>query len=185
MKKNNLGMAKRFHSQHFKYFVMMKFLILYIFCSVVQLHATLRAQTITIKQKNMSFVHFLTEIKNQTGYNVLCKSDILNDVKNLNVDLTNQPLTTALDKLLEPRNLRYTIDEKSIVIQRKKMTGRINQNGFIKVDADQQQVFSGLITDVAGEALSGVSVMVKGSPQAEALRMLMASFRSWRMWVTY
>lgn len=164
MKKNNLGMDKGFHSQHFKYFVMMKFLILFIFCSVVQLQATVRAQTVTIKQKNMPFVKFLTELKNQTGYHILCKSDVIKEVKNLNVDLSNQPITAALDQLLATRNLQYTIDQKSIVIQRIKATAPPNRRASMQADVDQQQHFSGRITDIAGEVLSGVSVVVKGKP---------------------
>src|SRR5690606_23087300 len=129
----------------------------YLLCLVYQHQASSLAQTVTIEKKEMAFVDLLREIKKQTGYTVICNSDIVRNTEASDVQLKNTPLEKALDLLLTPKNLNYYIEEKSIVVNRKRHTSRFNSSRVI----NQEKLITGLVTDATKQPLAGVTVAVK------------------------
>ena len=100
----------------YKYLIIMKMIIMLLLFTVGQLHAGSFAQTVRIKKKNSAIVDVFREIKKQTGYTVLCKSEIINNTPSVSVDFDNVTLDHALSELLTPRGLTYIKDGKSIVV---------------------------------------------------------------------
>lgn len=149
----------------YKYLIIMKMIIMLLLFTVGQLHAGSFAQTVRIKKKNSAIVDVFREIKKQTGYTVLCKSEIINNTPSVSVDFDNVTLDRALSELLTPRGLTYIKDGKSIVVKSGKPDFDNQQtikNSKITIFSEQKSVH-GQVTDQSGQVLSGVSVTIKGT----------------------
>lgn len=147
----------------------MKMIIMLLLFSIVQLQAGSFAQTVRIKKKNSPIVDVFREIKKQTGYTVLCKSEIISNSPNVSVDFNNVSLDRALNELLSPRGLNYIKEGNSIIVKAGENSGieryaPLTNVGWI---AEQSPV-QGKITDQDGKVLAGVSVAVKGGKIATA-----------------
>lgn len=146
-----------------KYLIMIKMIVVLLVVTATQLDAKSLGQTVNFKSKNSTITDFFREIKKQTGYTVLCKSDIVNNKSLLQLDLGMYPLEGALEKVLTPRGLTYAIDGKSIVIKRD-LSRKVNTRTVdILYDNEvAQQEVQGKVTNAEGNALAGVNVAVKG-----------------------
>ncbi|MEI2271044.1 SusC/RagA family TonB-linked outer membrane protein [Sphingobacterium sp. ML3W] len=149
----------------YKYLIIMKMIIMLLLFTLGQLHAGSFAQTVNIKKKNSSIVNVFREIKKQTGYTVLCKSEIVNNTPAITVDFNNVPLDRALTELLTPHGLTYFKEGKSIVVKAGKTDLAIDRSHGTAKDntLELQKNIHGQVTDQQGKALSGVSVTIKGS----------------------
>jgi TonB-linked SusC/RagA family outer membrane protein len=145
-----------------KYLLIMKLIVGFLLCMVFQLQASSLAQTVTIEKKEMAFVDLLREIKRQTGYTVICNSDVVRNTGTSNVQLKNMPLEKALDLLLAPKNLSYYMEGESIVVNRKRQMGNTRPSRTFNSAVNQENLITGLVTDVAKQPLAGVTVAVKG-----------------------
>ncbi|MEZ0452586.1 TonB-dependent receptor [Sphingobacterium thalpophilum] len=144
----------------------MKMIIILLLFTVGQLHAGSFAQTVNIKKKNSSMATIFREIKKQTGYTVLCRSEIVKNTPAVTVEFNNVPLDRALKELLLPYGLTYITDGRSIVVKPGKIThlGASPTNDAIKEHSSlMQKNVRGQVTDQQGKPLSGVSVTVKGT----------------------
>lgn len=147
----------------------MKMIIMLLLFSIVQLQAGSFAQTVRIKKKNSPIVDVFREIKKQTGYTVLCKSEIISNSPKVSVDFNNLSLDRALNELLSPRGLSYIKEGNSIIVKisdnsRLEQYAPLTNVGWL---AEQSPV-QGKITDQDGKVLAGVSVAVKGGKKATA-----------------
>lgn len=138
----------------------MKLIVVSLLCMVFQLQASSLAQTITIEKREIAFVDLLREIKKQTGYTVICNSDIVKNTEVSNVQLKNMPLENALELLLTPKNLNYYVEGKSIVVRRKKKTRK--KSDITIITEEQQKQITGKVTDGNENPLAGVNIRVKG-----------------------
>lgn len=146
-----------------KYLLTMKLIVVFLLCMVFQIQARSLAQTVTIEKKEMAFVDLLREIKRQTGYTIICNSDIVKNTAVSNVQLKNTPLEKALDVLLTPKNLSYHVEGKSIVVRR---GNRVQRQPEINTGKEQQNSVSGKVTDTEGNPLAGVNIVVKDKTTA-------------------
>lgn len=143
----------------------MKLIAVLLFCMVFQIQAGILAQTITIEKKQMAFVDLLREIKKQTGYNVVCSSDIIKNTGAIDVQVRNMPLKQALAVVLGSKNLGFHIEKKAIVVNRKPNVahgGIIRYNVKSDVSVHQERLVTGLVLDARSRPLAGVTVSVKG-----------------------
>ncbi len=76
-------------------------------------------QTVTIKKKNAALQDVLLEIYNQTQYYFYSNTDLLQKSKRVSINVKNVPLTKALDIIFKNQPVRYTLNEKVIVITAK------------------------------------------------------------------
>ncbi|HAT91886.1 MAG TPA: SusC/RagA family TonB-linked outer membrane protein [Sphingobacterium sp.] len=153
----------------YKYLIIMEMIIMLLLFSIVQLQAGSFAQTVRIKKKNSPIVDVFREIKKQTGYTVLCKSEIISNSPKVSVDFNNLSLDRALNELLSPRGLSYIKEGNSIIVKisdnsRLEQYAPLTNVGWL---AEQSPV-QGKITDQDGKVLAGVSVAVKGGKKATA-----------------
>ncbi len=134
-----------------------------------QLQAESMGQTVSIKKKNSSITDVFREIKKQTGYTVLCKSDIIDATPRMDVNLGAVRLEKALETVLVPHGLTYVIDGKSIVVKTaKQATKKVDISSTAAKTFEIQQVVEGTVSDGKGQVLSGVSVTIKGTKTSTA-----------------
>jgi TonB-linked SusC/RagA family outer membrane protein len=137
----------------------MKLTILLITVMVLQAAASGFAQNVTFNKKNASLRQLFTEIRKQTGYNVLWQREKVNADVKLSIVFQNTPLAEVLKTALEPQLLTYTIVNKTVVVKPKELS-------LIKKIS---KLFSsinvkGNITDAeTGKPVPSVTVTLKGS----------------------
>lgn len=111
-------------------------------------------KNITLSQKNASLEKIFTEIRKQTGYNVLCDAGILREAERVDVNFNNVPLEEALRRCLSGQPFTYIIKKKTIIVQREKAAQQ---------PAVKQLTVTGTVSDTTGAPLPGVSVLVQGT----------------------
>jgi len=127
---------------------------------LIQVSAATKAQQITIKGNNLSLREVIKQIRKQTGYTVLAKSNIVNGVQNLKLDLKEVGLEDALRQILKPRHLDFSISEKAIFIK------EVEKSFIDKVMERFQEIdVKGKVLDENGQPLSGATIKVKGGKQ--------------------
>lgn len=122
---------------------------------MLNLPATAQQKTaprVNLKVEKTSLIRAIEALHSQTRYNFLFNSKDLQPYTDISVHLQSVTLQQALDSLLIGRKtgLEYTIEGETVVI-RKKQT------------QEQQCTVNGRVTDNRGQALPGVTVLVKGT----------------------
>ncbi|MNK00665.1 TonB dependent receptor [compost metagenome] len=112
------------------------------------------AQTVTLKVSDMKLKQVFNKINNVTGYHFIYHLETINDTQLVSVEFKNTPLTNALEQILQPRGLKYIINEdvKTVVVSRLPQPIRTVLPIPVK----------GLVTDEAGQPLPGVNIRLKG-----------------------
>ncbi|NML38675.1 TonB-dependent receptor [Chitinophaga sp. G-6-1-13] len=129
--------------------------------TVVALHiyATGNSQTVTVACKNMPLQQVFSVIKQQTGFVFFYRNQDLSDVRPVSADIREQPLKTALARILQDKPLIFDIEGNTIVISRKlPAEAKPEQPGLLP-----PQVVQGKVVDKHGNPVPGVTIRVKGS----------------------
>ncbi|MBC9914667.1 TonB-dependent receptor [Chitinophaga varians] len=129
--------------------------------TVVALHtyATGNAQTVTVACRNTPLQQVFSVIKQQTGFVFFYRNQDLSDVRPVSADIREQPLKTALARILLDKPLVFDIEGNTIVISRKLPA----ENKPEQPDLLPPQEVQGRIVDKHGDAVPGVTVRVKGT----------------------
>lgn len=133
--------------------LVMKLIIVLLTATFLQVSAGTYAQNVTLKQKSVKLVTIFKEIRKQTGYDFIYSDRMLENVKPVDLNLTNVPLIEALNKAFENQPLSYEIENKTIVVKAKSAP----TFSFV----NQIRVITGTVTDENGDPLVGVSVRSK------------------------
>ncbi|WP_162141644.1 SusC/RagA family TonB-linked outer membrane protein [Pedobacter heparinus] len=139
----------------------MKLIIIMLFTCLMQVSASSFAQRISLSEKNASLEQVLKKIKLQTGFDVLYGSEVLNQAKKVNINLSNIPINDALGQLFEGQPLNYQVKDNTIFITRKAPT-------FLERLADRWAAIdiTGTVLDEKGIPLPGATVKAKGAKTA-------------------
>lgn len=139
-----------------------------ILITLVQVSASTFAQRITMQQKDATLKDVFEQIKHQTGYDVVCKSNQLKQSKTIQVNFVNQDVRSVLDQILPEQNLDYVLNGRTFVIK-----ARNKQNILTKEENTlmEQKVYGsvdirGRVIDSEGRPIPGASVKVKGTTKA-------------------
>lgn len=118
--------------------------------SFLQVSASGFAQRVTLNVSDKPLTAVFKIIKDQTGYNFVYSDKIISDARPVNANLKDLPLDAALNILLTPQSIRYTIQERTVVL-----TGKAQK-------ADE--LIEGTVRDRKdGRPMPAVIVSVKGS----------------------
>lgn len=122
------------------------------------------AQRVSLNEKNASVFQLLGKIEKQTGYTFfLLKSD-LESTKKIDISVKNVALRDALDKVFYGLDCHYEIQEKIIVLRKaEKIRSLPIENLTVSARIIQNELI-GQVSDVDGNPLQGVSVLIKGTP---------------------
>lgn len=143
-----------------KILLIMKLTTLLLIVTIMQVSATVHAQKLTLKQKNVSIARVFEEIERQTGYDVFYQPKVLQTNKTINANFENTPLDEVLKACLGNQPVMYTIDEKTIVIKQK-------EKSFFDNFIDRFRAIDvrGKILDENGKPMPNANIMVKGKNQ--------------------
>ena len=135
-------------------------------CSVMAMARPVKAQQIlnrevSVKLLNVSLKTVLQEIEKQTNVHFVYSNNAVQTNKNVTLQTTNEPLITVLPRLLSPNQLRYEVVEEQIVLKKIKEQSAITPENKSEIIAEDK--VSGKVTAEKGEAIPGVSVLVKGT----------------------
>lgn len=144
----------------FKILLIMRLTVILLFISLMQVNAGVFAQKLSITAKKATLKQVFEEIYRQTGYDVVWATEKVKGSKTIDVDFKNASFQEVLDFCLANQQLIYRIEDKTILIERKKPTllEKIS-NFFIKID------IIGQVKDEYGKPLPGASVMIKDTKQ--------------------
>jgi iron complex outermembrane receptor protein len=116
---------------------------------------------VSVKLLNVSLKTVLQEIEKQTNVHFVYSNNTVQTNKNVTLQTTNEPLTTVLPRLLSPNQLRYEVVEEQIVLKKIKEQSAITPENKSEIIVEDK--VSGKVTAEKGEAIPGVSVLVKGT----------------------
>src|SRR5690606_9942172 len=133
----------------YKFLLVMKLIVVLMTVTLLSVKAESYAQKVTLSQKNAPLEKVFREIRKQTGYNILCDAEILEDAKLVDISVRNERISEVLDKCFEGQKLTYTIEGNTIVVRR---------NPFAQTASGAKQItVRGTVKDTAGVTLVGVT----------------------------
>ncbi|WP_158538709.1 SusC/RagA family TonB-linked outer membrane protein [Chitinophaga skermanii] len=137
----------------------MKLMICLLLGVSLHISANSYAQQVSISVKDAKLERVLEQIKSQTGYTFVYKTEWLREAKNVDLQLSNAPLESALELAFKNQPFTYSITRKTIVIKQRDELGI----GAPKpVETFQEITIRGRIVDEKGNALPGASIGIVG-----------------------
>lgn len=136
----------------------MKLTAILLFIGCLQLSAKSFSQNINLSAKNMSLEKALSIIGNQSGHFFFYRYNDLRKAKSVTLDLKNTPLKQALEEAFRNQPFTYTIDNKTIVVNKKTETPVAPKPELAPL-ADVK----GKVLNEKNEPLPGATIRVKGA----------------------
>ena len=139
-----------------KLLLTMKLTMVIIIAALMQVSAASFGQRLTLQKQNNTIETVIREIRKQMGYDVLFSTGKINTSSKINAKFLNAPLEEVMDKLLEGKDLTYTIELKTIIIKPKSLINKVLD--YIKaIDV------KGKVLDEKGVALPNASILIRGT----------------------
>ncbi len=124
-------------------------------------------QKISIHAENEGLRHVLNQIQKLADVHFTYTSNLISPDQKVTITAHQQPLSGVLDELLLKTGIRYKLQGKQIILQKainqSKSAGDEQINLPENSHSRQEINIRGTVKDDKGEALPGVSVMLKGS----------------------
>ena len=136
-----------------KFWIMFRWVSFFMLLSILHVSGAVFSQgTISISQKNVTIRQALEEIEKNSNYKFLYNNENLDVNRVINLDINNTDIATALKAIFSDNDISYQLFENNIVALSVK-------------NAQQRKNVSGIVTDVSGIPLPGVTVVLKGTTQ--------------------
>ncbi|CAG5016930.1 TonB-dependent receptor P3 [Dyadobacter sp. CECT 9275] len=128
----------------------------------------LLSRRITLNMENQELRKVLTSIERQAHIKFAYRPRTLPFSQKVSLVASDEPLSTILDKMTVPLQLRYEVIGKQIILKKRTEAVRTESHAeessrHIIHSADRS--LTGKVTDEKGENLPGVSVLLKGTQQ--------------------
>jgi TonB-linked SusC/RagA family outer membrane protein len=123
---------------------------------------SLESVQVTIKLKNETLVNLFQKIEQQTSLRFMYRKSDIRHIQNLNVNETHTTLAHLLQNILTPNGLTFQQVENKILVKPAKKVSSDNievKPVLLAKSVDNQ--LKGKVTDDKGEALAGVSILLK------------------------
>ena len=142
---------KRKFQQTLRKMKLLAFFMLLGFCAC---HATISAQEarIDLKMSDAMLSQVFRNIEQLTEYMFIYKSEDVQSIQHINVDVRQTMVRDVLEKCLENTGLSFLFKENVIIIQKKTTDQEKKENRI-----------TGKVTDEKKEPLPGVTVIIKGT----------------------
>lgn len=163
MKISSLGKCLGF-STHGKILLIMKLTFVLIVATILQAYAVGYAQKITLSKKNISLEQVFWSISNQSQYEFIYDAEMLKEAKPVDIELKNSSLERVLAICFAGQPLTYTIKNNMVIVKRRPQVFSIGEPDPLFQAAEVPPlVVKGVVRDVNGVTLPGVSIRVKGT----------------------
>lgn len=136
-----------------QFLLVMKLFVILLFTGLMQVHANVYSQKITLRQKNVSIETVLKAIEKQSDYLFLYDNLEVAGATRVSIEITQGTIEQVLDACLKNQPLTYRIFQKNIVLKKRVP---VVEN----VIADPVK---GKVTDENGLPITGASVLIKGT----------------------
>ena len=143
MKKNSNVVGKRWYL----------FLLFFIFTTQISQSAFSQEKKITFSLKNASLKEIISEIRKTSDYDFVYRDVKLESFARRDVSFKDATVEQILTDCLKGTDLAYEINGRTIIIRKQ----AVNQ------EKGKSKVITGKVTDEQGNALPGVTVMIKGT----------------------
>jgi TonB-linked SusC/RagA family outer membrane protein len=136
----------------FKLLIIMKLSLMLILLAVIGAHAGVSAQgSITLNMRQVEIKKVLNKIEKEGEFRFLYNYDLLSLKKKVDVNFEGSSIKEVLNNIFANTDLTYKMLENNLIV-------------VISSTQDKQDIrITGKVTGVNGEALSGVSITVKGT----------------------
>lgn len=124
--------------------------------SFTQVDASVNAQNVTLKGKDISLEKVFEQISNQTGFDFLFTTTLLKKAKKIDIDVKNRGLEEVLEEIFEDQPLSFSIENKSVVIAPK-----LEKTVVVLV----QPELRGRVVDSIGTPVRNASIRIKETNQ--------------------
>lgn len=145
-----------------QYLITMKFIVLLMTVTLLQVSAKTAGQTVSISGKDMSLKKVFTEIEKQAGYVFFYDADLMKNAKPVTVQLKNVAVESALDKIFLNQPLTWTLENRTVTVMRKSLP-LLPVSRLADPPHPSSIRVTGIVTDERGSFLEGVSVVVQGT----------------------
>jgi TonB-linked SusC/RagA family outer membrane protein len=139
-----------------KILLIMKLTIFLLVSFILEANAGAYAQKVTLFEKKSSINQVFEEISNQTGFDFLFSTSMLNEAKTVSIQVKNAELDDVLKKLFAGQPFTYVIVNKSVVVSKKEQSVS---------DSSQNVTISGRILEAKDPPvpLPGVTITIAGT----------------------
>jgi TonB-dependent starch-binding outer membrane protein SusC len=134
----------------------MKLIIIFSLAFCLHVSAGSYAQKITILAKNAPLERILKEIERQSGYSFWYKTELIQKTEKVTLAMRDSNLEDVLEKCFVNQPLDYSIVDKTVVLQARKMVKPL-------IPAKVLELIKGQVSGSDGKPLIGVTVVVKAS----------------------
>jgi len=141
-----------------------------IFAVFIQLSLRANAQTVTYSGNQVPLMDVLQAVKRQTNYEVLGAKKMLEAAKPVTIKADKMPLKLFLDRILSTQAIGYTIESKTIFLERKSPARRQEQQVDRAVEKSSQTQIRGQILGRDRQPLAGATISQSGNTIAVADR---------------
>jgi TonB-linked SusC/RagA family outer membrane protein len=143
-----------------KLLLVMKLTTLMIFIGLLQVSASTYGQHMNFTAKDISIDKLFKELKKQSGYSFLYKSEALKDLPNVNVEIHDASMDEVMQQVLKDKPLDFLIIDKNVVVRRKPDEPNVAPT----VQKAATIIYVGKVWDEFKKPMPGVSVRIKGLP---------------------
>ncbi|WP_073405561.1 SusC/RagA family TonB-linked outer membrane protein [Mucilaginibacter sp. OK098] len=137
----------------------MKLTLVLLISGMLHVSASTYAQNINLSVKEVSLKKVFKELRQQSGYNFLYNSKMLNETVPVSLSVKNMPINEVLDKCFNNQPVTYLIVDNTVIVKRKTT---------VSASAARQITISGTVNDIKGDPIPGVNVKLKGTQQGTA-----------------
>ena len=163
MKKNRIGARSGGRIFVRKWMMMMKFVFIFLICSLVQVQAAVYSQQskVSVELKNVTLEKVFQELERQTGYSFLYNHRVIEVRGKVSVQVVDKELGVVLDDLLTKLGLGFTFDDNLVIIKEQpRIWGQDSVRKSLRI--------VGKVVDEKKLPMPGVTVKVVGLPVGTA-----------------
>ena len=119
-------------------------------------------QRITLNERDIDIMQLLKKIEKQSGYTFFFNKRDVAEMQPVSIRVHDVPIDEALREIFEGQSCGFVIQDKIIVLTKRKLEGRDTGETTKSTNARSRQV-SGVVVDSIGRSIPGVSVLIKGT----------------------
>jgi len=154
MKKNRIFYECEFRCliKTFRIMRITVFLLLVTFLQTFASNSYSQKTKLSLSISNTKLVDALDQIEDLSEFYFLYNEKLVDTKRPVNISVQNEKIDLILDRLFEGTDIKYTITDRKIILA----------PSFLS-DDQKQITISGKVTDNNGQALPGVTVVIKGT----------------------
>ena len=167
MKINQSSSVFLFKIQIRKLFLIMKLVSFIMLIGALSLSASSYSQMtkIDLNIQNTNIVDILHSIENSSQFIFVYDAEFIKSVSNRSIDVKSRAINEILDKLFQGTDVAYLIDDRQVFLYDRKDLSTLSSAKALPLIVQQpsKKEISGLVKEIKGLPLPGVSVVVNGT----------------------